>query len=60
MVSDKSVDLICGLCDVVGRIVVSSKDGNRYVWMKGSQEAVAKDRLHKRDYSNFEEVLGND
>jgi hypothetical protein len=40
--------------------VVSSKDGNRYVWMKGSQEAVAKDRLHKRDYSNFEEVLGND
>ena len=60
MVSDKSVDLICGLCDVVGRIVVSSKDGNRYVWMRGSQEAVAKDRLRKRDYSTFEEVLGND
>lgn len=57
MLGDKSVDLICGLCDVVGRIVISTKDGERYVWFEASQTVVAKDRLRKRRYCKFEEVV---
>ncbi|HNX04115.1 MAG TPA: AAA family ATPase [Opitutales bacterium] len=57
MLGDKSVDLICGLCDVVGRIVISTKDGERYVWFEASQTVVAKDRLRKRKYCKFEEVV---
>ncbi len=57
MLGDKSVDLICGLCDVVGRIVISTKDGERYVWFEASQTVVAKDRLRKRKYCRFEEVV---
>jgi len=57
MISDKSVDLICGLCDVVGQIIISSKDGERYVRLKGATTVVAKDRLKKRDFCKFEELI---
>ena len=57
MISDKSVDLICGLCDVVGQIIISSKDGERYVRLKGATTVIAKDRLKKRDFCKFEELI---
>lgn len=57
LLGDKSIDLICGLCDVVGQIIISSKDNERYVRLKGSTTVVAKDRLKKRDYCKFEELI---
>ena len=59
MLSGKTSDSVCGLCDIVGRITISPKDGERYVWMEGSQTVVAKDRLFKRKFCKFEEVLNN-
>ncbi len=57
LLSDKSIDLICGLCDVVGQIIISTKDNERYVRFKGSATVVAKDRLKKRDFCKFEELI---
>lgn len=59
MLSGKTSDSVCGLCDIVGRITISPKDGERYLWMEGSQTVVAKDRLFKRKFCKFEEVLNN-
>ena len=60
MLSGKTADSVCGLCDIVGRITISPKDGKRYVWLEGDMTIVAKDRLFKRKYCTFEEVLNND
>ena len=57
MLRNKNTDNICGLCDVVGQIVMTPKDGERYVRLKGTTNAIAKDRLNKRDYCKFDEVL---
>jgi len=57
LMSDKSVDLICGLCDVVGQIVISTKDQERYIKFEGGSTVVAKDRLKKRKFCKFEELM---
>ena len=57
MLRDKNVENLCGLCDLVGRIVTNSDDGERYVWFEGRPDAIAKDRIYKRRYSKFEDVL---
>ena len=57
MLRDKNVENICGLCDLVGRIVTKAEDGERYVWLEGRAEAVAKDRIYKRRYCKFGELL---
>ena len=54
---DKFVDNICGLCDIVGQIITSPKDGERYVRLEGSHEAIAKDRVFKRKFCKFEEFI---
>lgn len=60
MLRDKNVENICGLCDMVGRIVTNSDNGERYVWLEGKPEMVAKDRIHKRKYCKFEEILSGE
>ena len=55
LIRDKIVDNICGLCDLVGQIVIS--DNERYILLEGSTNVVAKDRLFKRKFCKFEEVL---
>ena len=60
LLRDKSVDNICGLCDIVGQIITSTKDGERYVRLEGSNNAIAKDRIYKRKYCKFEELLPNE
>ena len=55
LIRDKIVDNICGLCDLVGQIVMS--DNERYILLEGSTNVVAKDRLFKRNFCKFEEVL---
>lgn len=48
---------VCGLCDVVGQVIVSTKDGERYVRLEGTNTVVAKDRLKKRKFCRFEEAI---
>ena len=60
MLRDKNVENICGLCDLVGRIVTKAEDGERYVWLEGRAEAVAKDRIYKRRYCKFGELLNGE
>ncbi len=57
MLREKNTDNICGLCDLVGQIVMNPKDGDRYIRLKGTTNAIAKDRLSKRDYCKFDELL---
>ncbi len=60
MLSGKSTDVVCGLCDVVGRIIISSKqetEGQRFVVLRGSQSMIAADRMRNREYCKFEEVI---
>ncbi|GHV55015.1 DNA-binding protein [Synergistales bacterium] len=57
MLRNKTVDNVCGLCDVVGEIVISAKDGNRYVRLSGDANTVAKDRVKKRQFCIFEELI---
>lgn len=57
MLRDKNVENICGLCDMVGRIVTNSDNGERYVWLEGKPDTVAKDRIYKRRFCKFGEVL---
>ena len=55
LIRDKIVDNICGLCDLVGQIVMS--DNERYILLEGSTNVITKDRLFKRKFCKFEEVL---
>ncbi|MBQ7262158.1 MAG: AAA family ATPase [Synergistaceae bacterium] len=56
LLRDKVVDNVCGLCDIVGQIVVT-KEGERVVRLEGSQGLVAKDRLRKRKVLRGGEAL---
>ena len=53
----KIVDNICGLCDIVGQIVTSTKDGERYIRLEGNNSVFAKDRIYKRKFCKFDEIL---
>ena len=57
MLRDKNIDNVCGLCDIVGQIVVSPKDGERYIRLEANQNVVAKDRIKKRQFLKFGEEL---
>ncbi len=57
MLRDKTVNNVCGLCDVIGQVIVSTKDGERYVRLEGTNTVVAKDRLKKRKFCRFEEAI---
>lgn len=58
LLRDKIVNTICGLCDIVGQIV--SKDGERYIRLEGSNNAIAKDRIYKRKFCKFNELIKNE
>ena len=60
MLRDKNMENLCGLCDIAGRIVTNPDDGSRYVWLEGRPEMVAKDRIYKRRFCKFEEVLSGE
>ncbi len=57
LLREKNTDNICGLCDLVGQLVMNPKDGERYVRLESSMALIAKDRIHKRKYCKFEELL---
>ena len=54
--SAKIVDNICGLCDVVGRIIVN-KEGARGLLMEASQNVYAKNQRDTRKVCKVEEFL---
>ena len=57
LLRDKNMENLCGLCDIVGRIVTNIENGDRYVWLEGRPDVVAKDRIYKRKFCKFGEVL---
>ena len=57
MLSGKTAENICGLCDIVGEIILSPKDGNRYIRLEASPTLVAKDRFFKRQYCDARDLL---
>ena len=57
MLREKNTDNVCGLCDIVGQILMNPKDGMRYVRLEGTQSAIAKDRIQKRQYCMPEDLL---
>ena len=57
LLREKNTDNICGLCDLVGQLVMNPKDGERYVRLESSMALIAKDRLNKRKYCKFDELL---
>ena len=60
MLRDKNIERLCGLCDIVGRVEINRKDGKRILWLEGNPRKIAKDRIYKRQWCTFEEVLPND
>jgi phage nucleotide-binding protein len=62
-ISTKIVDNICGLCDVVGKIVVD-KEGRHGVWLKATQNITAKNQIDMRegciveDFVKFDRNVG--
>jgi phage nucleotide-binding protein len=60
MLRNKSVNNICGLCDIVGQIIISTKEetkGERFIRLTGDMNTVAKDRIKKRQFCKFEELI---
>lgn len=58
MLSGKTADNICGLADIVGELIVSSKDGKRYIRLAAQADLVAKDRIFKREFCEPKDLLG--
>jgi phage nucleotide-binding protein len=56
MLSGKSADTICGLCDVVGRIRFN-KEGERVILLTASATEIAKDRINKRTACRPEDLI---
>ncbi len=60
MLSGASSDTICGLCDIVGRLEIQSKDGSvgeRYIRLEATPTIVAKDRIFKRKFCKTNELI---
>ena len=57
MFSGKTPDQICGLCDIIGELVMNPKDEERFVVFKAGPERLARDRIWKREYCAPGELL---
>lgn len=55
-ISEKIVDNICGLCDVVGKIMVN-KEGKRGILLEATQNIYAKNQIDNRKTCKVEEFL---
>ena len=55
-ISKKIVDNVCGLCEIVGKIIVS-KDGDRGVVMEATQNIYAKNQIDTRKICNVKEFI---
>jgi len=57
MLSGKTVNSICGLCDIVGYLQLSDKTNDRYVRLSKSHGFIARDRIYKREYCKTNELF---
>lgn len=57
MLSGKSGVNIAGLCDIVGELIMSPKDGRRYVRLEAKPDLVARDRIYKRQFCEPKNLL---
>ena len=55
-ISKKIVDNVCGLCEIVGKIIVN-KDGERCVVMEATQNIYAKNQIDTRKICNVKEFI---
>ncbi|MBR0252577.1 MAG: AAA family ATPase, partial [Synergistaceae bacterium] len=55
---NKTADIICGLCDIVGHIIFNN--GERIIMLESTPNAIAKDRIFKRKSCKFEEIINHD
>ena len=55
-ISKKIVDNVCGLCEIVGKIIVN-KDGERGVVMEATQHIYAKNQIDTRKICNVKEFI---
>ena len=55
-ISKKIVDNVCGLCEIVGKIIVN-KDGERGVVMEATQNIYAKNQIDTRKICNEKECI---
>lgn len=55
-ISKKIVDNVCGLCEIVGKIIVN-KDGDRGVVMEATQNIYAKNQIDTRKICNVKEFI---
>lgn len=55
-ISKKIVDNVCGLCEIVGEIIVN-KDGERGVVMEATQNIYAKNQIDTRKICNVKEFI---
>ena len=55
-ISKKIVDNVCGLCEIVGKIIVN-KDGERGVVMEATQNIYAKNQIDTRKICNVKEFV---
>lgn len=55
-ISKKIVDNVCGLCEIVGKIIVN-KDGERGVVMEATQNIYAKNQIDTRKICNVKEFI---
>ena len=60
LLSGKTSETICGLCDIVGRVEISVKDetkGHRYIRFEASPTVIAGDRINKRAYCEIDQLI---
>ena len=56
-IRDNVVDTISGLVDVVGRVIINPKTGNRGVILQGDDGVYAKNRLDDRTASTIDDLF---
>lgn len=54
---DSVRNVVMGLCDVVGRLIVKAEDGSRYIVLEGDNSMYAKNRLDHRKICKVEDLF---
>ena len=58
--SGQNPDIVSGLCNIVGKLEVSEKDGSRYLRLNTTNTRYGKDQIFKRKYCAVSELLSGE
>lgn len=53
----QNTDIVSGLCNMVGKLEISEKDGSRYIRLDTSNTRYGKDQVYKRTYCKASDLL---